>query len=190
MTIEITKKKVVGVLAVVVACFILMANDDCDRPTAQSASGIGKVSVQVPKGPDNLTTEQRNVGQRLMNDNKPGAIKHLYVISPYSGQVIMYSTVKGKVTSSNKRLTPSQVTTYNEQSSHVGGFRVDVGSEQTTTEVLGDDGTYGPSGEYIYWWDIRGAYHQLYLGPALISLSDQPLPVKSVTINIENTTEQ
>jgi hypothetical protein len=173
-----------GVLA-----FAVAQDPACDAPSAQSASGVQKANVQLAVGPDGYTTEQRNVRNRLMEDNKPGAIKHLYVISPYSGQVILYSTVKGKVTSGGKRLTPSMVTGYSAESSYYGGFRINIaGQDSTTLEVLGDDGTYGNSGDYLYWWDVRGAYHQHYLtGGQIITISDQPLPVKSVTINIEKT---
>lgn len=55
-----------------------------------------------------------------------------------------------------------------------------------TTEVLGDDGTYGQSGDYLYWWDSKGVYHQHYLsGGQIVHISDQPLAVKSVIINME-----
>jgi len=177
------------VLAIFGVSLLNMAEDSCDSPKPQSASGVSKAEVKVPIGADGLTAEQRNVKERLLEDNKPGAIKHLYVISPYSGQVILYSTVKGKVTSGGKRLTPtSVVTSCPENSNRCQGFLVSMGDrDQVTNEVLQDDGTYGSSGEYLYWWDVRGAYHQHYLtGGQIITISDQPLPVKSVTINIEN----
>ena len=60
------------------------------QPT--SDSGIAKTSVAVRPGSDGLTVEQRNVRDRLVADNKPGSIKHLYVISAYSGQVLIYNT--------------------------------------------------------------------------------------------------
>lgn len=162
----------------------------CSEPSAPvSASGVSQTQVSVPTGPDGLTSEQRNVRDRLVADNKPGAIKHLYVISAYSGQVIIYSTVRGKVTSGGKRITPSVVTGYRTDSASSGGFSVNIGgSSQQTYEVLGDDGTYGSSGDYLYWWDTRGAYHQHYLaGGQIVHISDQPLAVKGIIINMELT---
>lgn len=157
-----------------------------DEYAASSASGVSKVNVAVPTGSDRLTVEQRNVGQRLLLDNKVGSIKHLYVISAYSGQVLIYSTVKGKVTSSGKRLSPSTVSNvYNNAGT---GFLVDFGASGrgSTQEVLGDDGTYGSSVDYIYWWDTRGIYHQHYVqGGQIVHVSDQPLAVKNVIINME-----
>ena len=156
----------------------------------QATSGIKRAQVHLTTGSDGLTVEQRNIGQRLLEDNKPGAIKHLYVISPYSGQVILYSTVKGKVTSGGKRLAPTTVaagTVRGDNSYHDYGIPISLGGEsQLTSEVTQDDGTYGSSGDYLYWWDVRGAYHQHYLtGGQIITISDQPLPVKSITINVE-----
>jgi hypothetical protein len=139
-----------GILVATLA-FTFAPDQGCDAPPPQSASGVSKASVQVPVGNDGLTAEQHNVKQRLLEDNKPGAIKHLYVISPYSGQVILYSTVRGKVTSGGKRLTPTNVATNcPENTSRCAGFSVDIGDHtQVTNEVLEDDGTYGSSGEYL-----------------------------------------
>lgn len=148
----------------------------CDLEyTTTANSGVKQTVTSVATGSDGLTVEQRNVGERLHMDNKVGSIKHLYVISAYSGQVLIYSTVKGKVTSSGKRLSPSTISRY---------------QDNYSPEVLGDDGTYGSSVEYVYWWDTRGIYHQHYVqGGQIVHISDQPLAVKSVVINMELTDE-
>lgn len=165
-----------------------MGADDCGSPTAQSSSGVKKATINVPIGSDGLTTEQRNIGDRLQTDNKVGSIKHLYVISAYSGQVIIYSTVRGKVTSSGKRLTPNTVESAGSSSGTLyGGFSVKIGDSQAITgEVLQDDGSYGSSSEYLYWWDTKGVYHQHYVaGGQILHVSDQPLAVKGIIINME-----
>ena len=174
------KRPSIALLATITAT-ILLAGCNFDN-TPQSSSGVQKATVTVPVDPvTGLTVEQRNIKGRLLADNTPGSIKHLYIIAPESGQVIIYSTVQGKVTSSGKRLSPSTVNSYTR------GFLVNFGHEQHyTSEVLGDDGTYGFYGEYLYWFDTKGIYHQHYLtGGQIISLSDQPVQVKSVTINME-----
>lgn len=164
---------------------------DLDMTTRQpeSASGVTQARVQVKTGSDGLTAEQRNVGKRLLEDNKPGSIKHLYVISAYSGQVLIYSTVQGKVTSGGKRLTPTTIVGGYSQGGYYGGFPTTVGGREVyTSEVLQDDGTYGHSGDYLYWWDTKGVYHQHYLsGGQILHISTQPLSVKSVVINMELT---
>lgn len=152
--------------------------------TTTSDSGVNKATAQVAVQSNGLTVEQQNVKDRLAMDNKIGSIKYIYVISPYRGQCIMYSTVKGKVTSSGKRLNPREVM----GGDHVSGsdMRVNIsGREYVTTEVIEDDGTYGDSCPYIYWWDTKGQYHQLFLtGSVMVSVSDQPLPIKGVIINV------
>ena len=77
--------------------------------------------------------------------------------------------------SSGKRLSQSS------QFEYGGAF-----SRSYRPELLGDDGTYGSSAEYIYWWDSKGVYHQHYLsGGQIVHISDQPLAVKSVILNME-----
>jgi len=158
----------------------------CGKSETVSSSGVKKTSVKVTTDTDGNTVEQKNIAKRLDNDNKIGAVKHLYIISPYSGQVILYSTVKGKVTSSGKRLTP---TTVHGTSDVVGGNYnfVEVGEKTfTTNELIQDDGTYGSSEPYIYWWDTKGLFHQhFFTGGQIIHVSDQPLPVKNVVITVE-----
>lgn len=148
-----------------------------------SSSGVKKASVKVETDLEGITVEQQNVKARLLNDNKVGAIKHLYIISPYSGKILLYSTVKGKVTSSGKRLTPLSVNDTRL------GFPVRFNnSEYYTNEVLQDDGTYGSSDPYIFWWDSKGIYHQHFLtGGQIVHVSDQILRVNpnEIQINLE-----
>lgn len=155
-----------------------------------SSSGVKKTQVKVSTNPDGLTIEQQNVRDRLLLDNKVGAIKHLYLISPESGAILLYSTVKGKVTSSGKRLTPRSVVVAPEQyPENFSGFAVKIGTEvKNTSEVLQDDGTYGDSDPYIYWWDARNVYHQHFMtGGQIVHVSDQILRVNpnEIQINLE-----
>lgn len=162
--------------------FMLAANE-CDPQAPVSQSGVAKASVSVTPGSDGLTVEQRNVRDRLTADNKPGSIKHLYVISAYSGQVLIYSTVRGKITSSGKRLQPKTVVVGQSGDAQRQGFQY---GGLTTNEVLEDDGTYGDSVPYVYWFDAKGAYHQHYVeGGQILHISDQPLAVKSIILNME-----
>jgi hypothetical protein len=163
----------------VLACVVFVAG--CEAEVG-SNSGLERASVSVPTTPEGYSIEQRNVRNRLLADNEPGSIKHLYVISPYSGQVLLYSTVDGKVTSSHKRLSPSTVGCDGQS----GGVPVDGGTwSRRTPEVLGDDGTYGGSAEYIYWWDTRGIYHQHFIGSCEVHISNEPLAVKNIVLNLE-----
>jgi len=161
-----------------------------EQPTTTASGSVSKKTVEVKTDGDGWTVEQKNIAKRLERDNIPGAIKHLYIISPYSGQVILYSTVKGKVTSSSKRLTPnniSQVINKDGSQRFGNGFYVDFGNQAAyTSEVLQDDGSYGSSCEYIYWFDSKDIFHShFFTGGQIIHVSDQPMPVKNITINLE-----
>jgi len=160
-------------------------------PSIVAISGVKETVTEVTVGPDGLTSEQRNIVGRLKVDNKPGAVKHLYVFSAYSGQCILYSTVREKVTSSGKRLSPTSVATGNNTSGAVPGFQgvpfAHNGQTQYTGEMLQDDGTYGSSIEYLYWFDERGVYHSHYVsGGQIVHVSSEPMPVKNIIINIES----
>jgi len=169
--------------------FGILAACSCDSSRGQpvSSTGISKATAIVKPGADGLTSEQRNVRQRLDIENAPGAIKHLYVISAYSGQVLIYSTVTGKVTSSGKRLTPTSISGNPGDGYCSSGFDIEIGnSRRCTQEVLQDDGTYGSSVEYLFWFDSKNIYHQHYVaGGQIVHVSDQPLAVKSIILNLE-----
>jgi len=178
------------------ACSLLIlagcGESPADNNNVKSSSGVHQAQVKVQVGSDGLTVEQRNVSRRLKQDSTPGAFEYLYVVSPYSGQVILYSGVDGKVTSSGKRLAPRTVAAINGEG--VGyeheGVQVQIGNRTLrTSEVLEDDGTYGDSVPYIYWWDLNGVYHQhFFTGGQIIHVTSAPLKVNSVTINAEVTT--
>ena len=171
---------------------VLMLGVSFNVSALQANSGAKSVKVRIKTDAKGMTIEQRNVADRMLTDNKAGAIKHLYIISAYSGQAILYSTVKGKVTSSGKRLIPKHVNSQDGASvgwAHAGQKVRLAGKDHYTAEVIGDDGTYGSSVPYVYWWDVQGRYHQHYVsGGQIMHVSSQPLPVKSITINVEATT--
>lgn len=162
----------------------------CTRtPEAQSVSGV-KMAV-VGKAETNgsgHTVEQQNAIDRIKHDNEIGALKHLYIISPYSGQVILYSPVKGKVTTGGKRLTPRTIEPYSSDSNFQLPTVTIGGVTYRTKEVANEDGTFGGGdAPYLFWFTPDGRYHQHYLsGGAIVHVSDQPMPVKGVIISIES----
>jgi len=168
--------------------FALTACDQRVQSEPTSASGVTQASVKIKTQSNGLTVEQSNVKARLLLDNKIGSIKHLYIISAMSGDVILYSTVKGKVTSSGKRLHPTSVLVSNDNGyASRRGMKVYInGEKHYTSEVLQDDGTYGSSIPYIYWFDVRGVYHQHYVGGGqIIHVSSEPIAVGKIIINLE-----
>jgi len=169
MLIGISPGTAMGVIA---ALLLAPALTGCGGKSP--SSGIGEVSADIEVNAEGRTFEQENIKRRLELENAPGSIKHLYVFSAYSGQAIFYSTVAGKVTSSGKRLTNPMTL----KRGCLGGEYV--------LPALGEDGTYGSSIPYLYWFDAKGIYHQHYVtGGQIVHLSDQPIAVKSVILNLE-----
>ncbi len=158
-----------------------------------AAFATSRASVKVPVDPTTGTTlEQSNVSKRLQQYARTGAILHLYVLSPTTGQPIIYSTVKGKVTSSGKKLSPvSTIKKYeigsgdNKTTVYEGQKVIIQNGEYITTEVLADDGTYGSSVPYLYWFDTNGRYHQHFFNDGqVIQVSSQPLPLRTVVLDL------
>ncbi len=174
------------VLSLVLVLALSLGLTSCGgEPSApQSASGVSKATVTVPVNPSTgRTSEQDNIAERLLTDNAPGALQYLYVISPFTGDVIISSSVKGKVTSSGKRLTPTTV------NGSTNGFPVNIGGQtHYTSEVLQDDGTYGSSVPYIYWRDVNNVKHQQIIGAALIHISTQPVRTSKTVLNLDSAT--
>jgi len=184
---------IVLVVVAVALLFISGCNQTMNNiPVPEAASGIKEAKPEVQVGSDGLTNEQRNIIDRYKMDSLPGSIKHLYIISAYSGDVLIYSTIRGKVTSSGKRLTPTSVyagvNRVSEAHYENSGVWIKIGNRwHLTGEVLQDDGTYGSSIEYLYWFDSKGIYHQHYVaGGQIVHVASEPLAVKRVILNLEN----
>jgi hypothetical protein len=156
---------------------------------AKSDSGVQKASVTVKTDETGKTVEQNNYIERVKRDNELGSTKHLYIISSYTGDVLEYSTVKGKVTSGQKRLSPSSVTANSLNSSQNYSNWVILNNQAfTTTEVPDEYGMYGSSSSYFYWFDAQGNYHQYFpSGGTFVHISDRPLRIKKAnfSLNIE-----
>ncbi len=104
-----------------------------------------------------------------------------------AGQPILYMSVKGKITSSGKRLT----TPYACQSQGENGLQCGNGMAPS------DEGTYGTSDAYIYFWSVTGQYYQwngsyLYsdkpfrttIAPLVIDVLDGDAPAPSTVPGI------
>lgn len=176
-------------MRLIIVTFILVSLISCDINSTQqkSDSGVTKATTAVQTDANGRTIEQENIIERLKRDNLPGSVKHLYIISSYTGDVLQYSTVRGKVTSGNKRLSPKTI-------NNSVGFQGTNGYTNTVTlngvsyytdEVLDDGGAYGESGSYMFWFDAQGNYHQYYpAGGTYVSICDKPQRIKKANFTI------
>jgi hypothetical protein len=170
----------------------LFAFTSCDYNIQQqkSDSGVTKASVKVQTDINGNTSEQKNIIERLKRDNSVGAVKHLYVISSFTGDVMEYSTVVGKVTSGNKRLSPKTVNSAAGLTAS-GAYANTVnigGTVYLTDEILDDGGAYGESGLYLFWFDAQDNYHQYYpSGGTYLHISEKPLRIRksSLTFSVD-----
>lgn len=175
-----------SVLAIIAIMFCLPS---CGGKIEQqtSDSGVTKASVKIETDADGHTIEQKNIMERLKRDNSVGEVKHLYIISSYTGDVMEYSTVVGKVTSGSKRLSPKTVNSAAGISmTNVYTNTVNIGGlTYFTDEVLDDGGSYGDSGSYLYWFDAQGNYHQYYpSGGTYLHISEKPLRIRKSNLTV------
>jgi hypothetical protein len=190
-----------GLLVTAAACALFATGcSGCNSKPAANAgpismTGIKEAVAEVKAGTDGLTNEQRNIKERLKLDNDPGSIKHLYVFSSMTGKPLLYSTVRGKVTSSGKRLSPTtlQDSWPNGNAGYVvapGSVVNTPGGKRYTAEAIQDDGTYGSSIDYLYWFDVKGTFRQLYVpSGAMLVISTEPLPIPENEIQVHFSTK-
>ena len=167
---------------------VLISSGCGDEKQQKSDSGAIKATTHIKTDAEGHTVEQTNIIERLQRDNQIGEVKHLYVISSYSGDVLEYSTVKGKVTSGGKRLSPKTVNGDGYESSGNSNYVYIGGTQYTTDEVLDDGGAYGESGNYLFWFDAQDNYHQYYpSGGTYLHISERPLRIRksNLTFTLE-----
>jgi hypothetical protein len=169
-------KKLLPILGILAICPFLM-NSDCDDGKQVSLSGAQQVSVifQIPKNSRGNTTEQQNVIDRLKVTTDPTKILWIHLIA-LDGKIIRRMPVRCKVTSSGKRLEPTQAAPSSTGYPSVLGN----GTSYNTTELIGPDGTFGPSDAYIYWFDTYGRYNQYGTAGGIgYLLTDYPIDLRN-----------
>lgn len=109
-----------------------------------------------------------NIKRRLELTSNPGQMGYVLLMNE-AGQPVLYTTVVGKITSSGKRLQDR-----NCANGH---------------ECPSDEGTYGSSDPYIYFWSQSGMYHQ-WNGPYLYSDKPLRLEIKPLVVEVVSGVEQ
>jgi len=123
--------------------------------------------------------ERSNIDKRQKLFDNLALVSWIYCLSQ-TGTVIFYGPVQGKVTSSGKRLEPIQASGTN----GYANFTYPDGSIVATDELMQQDGTFGTSDSYVYWYDPAGNYYQwggqYFLTSVPISVNESVLNVRSV----------
>jgi hypothetical protein len=155
-------------LAILAILAVSVALSACkpDEPSVKNAQAAkAREAAQSITFTENAEID--NIKKRLELTANPGLLGYIVLLNE-SGQPVFYSPIKGKVTSGSKRLTPPD-----RYQSHSNGAMV--------MQAASDEGTYGSSGEYIFFWTTAGQFMQ-WNGKYLYSdkpirLSVQPLVV-------------
>lgn len=153
-------------LAIVAAlAAISLTTAACDegppKPVTAKQNEANKNQVAADSIVFTENAERDNIVKRIKLTSNPGQIGYV-ALTNMAGRPIAYYGVQGKITSSGKRLTaPWQ------------GVRADCGefSCDGFVDAPSDDGTWGSSDAYIYFWTTDGQYVQ-WSGEYIYS--DQP----------------
>ena len=137
-----------------------------------------KQAMKAEAAANSLTFDENaeieNIQKRLEITSSPGKIGYVVLLNE-AGQPILYTSVKGKLTSGSKRLTkPYDIVVAGGTGTHY---------EWKVVPAPSDEGTHGSSSPYIYFWTHEDRYVQ-WSGDYLYS--DQPirLRVKPLVINL------
>ena len=171
-------KKVIGMLTLALSLSLgLFSCDQINRPPAPQTSSSGAQTVNIgkqfkePTNAQGNTVEQQQIMDRIKITSDPTRIMWLHRLS-FDGKIVSRTPVRGKVTSSTKRLEPISVAAGVAGGEYHQPYGVEIPGGHLTTELIQADGTYGNSDAYIFWFDPSGHYFQLgsnYL------LSDMPI---------------
>lgn len=171
------------IIAALMAGAMVLSTTACvlDAPTKLkkvTQSQKAKEAAETIKFTENAEIE--NIKRRLELTSDPGLLGFIVLFE--TGQTIAYYAVKGKVTSSGKRLTAP-----------VQRWAIDRGkwSGSQLGPAPSDEGTWGSSNPYIYFWTINGEYKQ-WGGSGTYLYSDKPfrLNKEPVVVTVEYTNMQ
>ena len=120
----------------------------CNETVADNKSAQSRKAAEAAKSiafTDNAEID--NIKRRIELTAQPGLLGFVLLMNE-AGQPIMYEGVKGKITSGAKRLTRPDETPYCWE------------GKCPVRQSASDEGTYGHSAEYIFYWNQNGEYRQ------------------------------
>lgn len=133
------------IICVVAALFLVGCVEE-NRPVKQGQAQKAREAANSIQFTENAEIE--NIKRRLELTANPGLLGYIVLLNE-TGQPVMYAGVKGKITSGSKRLTEP------DRSNNWGG-----GTNNVVRQSPSDEGTYGHSDPYIYFWTTNGQYIQ------------------------------
>lgn len=158
--------RIFSMFALAVAFLLAGCSDaDANKRNASKAAQDAAASLSFT---DNAEVD--NIKNRLKLTSQPGLLGFVVLLNE-SGQPVYYASVKGKITSGSKRLTRTE-------------WLDDFGASNAITPAPSDEGTYGSSGEYIFFWTTNGQYMQ-WNGKYLYSDKPIRLTVQPLVVSVD-----
>lgn len=160
-------KKLAAVAAGVLA-FVFLTASSCESEAEEKARKAreAKSASVIPCGATGESLECKNLKERERRNSQPNAIGYVYLYN-FDGSVKGYFTIKGKVSSTQSQMGPMDSTM-----THSYG--------NLTYEAPGDDGSYGPNEQGIFFFTTEGVM-VTYSGEYV--LSDGPLKLSDTKLN-------
>jgi hypothetical protein len=173
MTVKISKRMLViiaGIIAAIIAAFVLggCTNTNEDSAAEQKRKNYEQIQSQVgfPNEAVKNPLEAKNTAEKLRRDSNPNRLSYVYLLS-MDGKVISHFVAKGKVSSTDSQLLPTQEV---RDVCCTGEYRDQV------LEAAGDDGTYGAREPGIFFFTTSG---QLVTWSGDYIQSDRQLSIKT-----------
>lgn len=176
------KSLTLGMVGLLLTTSLLAACSESSTPSAQQTMDeqnkkkqeqAAKVMNTVEVPTFNYSVERENIAKRLEVTNDPNLLQWIYPMS--AGRVIGRFPVRGKVTSGSKRLTSTEMK-----------IKIDGGQydQDTFVEAPDEMGAYGSSGDYVFWFDPSGQYHQ-HRGDYFLTTEPYKLDLGNGTISVD-----
>lgn len=166
--LNVSKKWLLVVPLLILPMLLTGCQVDSSTPVSeqqQVADTHAKQVTAVPLPELTNSLERINIKKRLETFDNPNKVSYIYLVS--YGKVMSFYTIKGKITSGNKRLTSSQQVIDCDTGEYTGSC---------ITEAPELDGSYGSSAPYIFFWTTDGTYIQ-WSGDYM--MADQPLKLST-----------
>jgi hypothetical protein len=172
-----TRTKKIGVAAAALLVVISLAaceKSDSNAQTRgqdQTEQAFNQQETAVPYPVDQLkdSLERRNLKEHLLRYNNPSKISYIYLLAD-TGGIYTFFTIKGKVSSNQSQMTTENLIVRRCWSGNC---------ESAVVNAPGDDGSYGPNEDGIFFFTTDGVlitWNGKYL------LSDAPLKVNAANM--------
>ena len=151
---------------------------NASNTTAQQEYNEFTAAVPYPyaKAAPSNPLERENLAKRLTAYNSASDTNYLYIFT-FSGQVIGYYVIDGKVSSTGSEMTSTQ------QVTNCGNQNKGDGGGCSVTDAIGDDGSYGP--------EEGGSFGVFaFTSTGTLIETDQPFLVSSAPIAIYSSVPQ